>query len=249
MGMDPLPRDLILESFNFELINRNIVCIAQSRSGTGSICQFFAKLGVWSYHELPAADLKDGLDNFVSLLLMNRPSFILDNASGFMLMKKIETILPETRFMVMIRDPVTTCNSQRHTLRTTIDPRYTDDLYHYTDGWIRTYHQLYKQIEVMNHKPFFVEFEKYITGAYNSLFLRIFGIKETPQLQFEMLRHLLTRINTNYKYDKVWIGDNRYKICMDIWDRLEMLCKDNWLEKDLAENPPEIKQGQKAVFI
>lgn len=249
MGMDPLPRDLILESLTAEPINRNIVCIAQSRSGTGSICEFFAKLGVWAYHELPAGDMNIGLNNFVTLLSMNRPSFILDNASGFFLVKKIEAMFPDTRFMIMIRDPVATCNSQRHTLRNTIDPRYTDDLYHYVGGWIRTYYKLCEQVEMMNHKPFFVEFERYIKGEYNSLFLKIFDIPETSQIQFEMLRHLLTRVNTNYKYDKVWIGDKRYGDCMDIWEKLKMLCKDNWLEKEVAENPIEIKQGKKAIFV
>jgi len=210
--------------------NRNIVCVAQSRSGTGSICQLFAKLGVDSYHEIGAYP-QQIYDRIKEVFAKNRPSFILDNVGSFYLFSRIENEFPDTRFFVLIRDPAACCNSQRHTVRL-INPRFTSDFNHYVDGWIMTYFNLCHHIEMMRNKPQLIEFEKYINGDYNNILLNTYGIPDGEQIRSELSRHLSTKINTNDEYAMTdSIDGKRYKFCVEIKDRLADLCRDSWIKE------------------
>jgi len=231
------------------MINRKILCAGMPRSGTKSLYGFFKTMGIRPclYQPRPRViedesryaeyDIFDPPDN-VKIVLEARKA-LLDSVESYieidwassMIMYALSQICPEVRFLILIRDPYDCCNSL---LRFRKDRTLDAHIF----AWQAIYSFICRQVENMQHKPFFIDLGKYAKGEYCELLLRLFGlcVLDTEREDWDKLAkltaHVKQKINSQNEYEKMNLPEAEYEKCMAIWQRLEAVCEDSWITEE-----------------
>jgi len=216
------------------------------RSGTKSLYGAFKKVGIGRVQHQPNPrvirdesmydeyNIFDPPDNVKKVLEKRKTvidsveSYIEVDWASSMIMYALSQICPEVRFFILIRDPGDCCNSLKAFRGRNRAAKTLED---YSLIWQTIYTFLCWQAENMQHKPFLIDLNRYAKGEYCELFLKLFGFDDSDKLK-RLMAHVKKKVNSQDDYEKTDLSIVEYEKCMDIWQRLEVACKDSWIVKE-----------------
>lgn len=184
------------------------------RSGTMSIAQFFQKFGIKSYHQ--KSDPQAG--NMTPYDFRKPPSWAADyikrKAAGIKgsdiafesswgiahYLYGMSLNIPSAKFLIMVREPVSACNS----IRALGHKRHPQDIDELALLYNMTFLSLLWQSSIMVNKPQWMDFDNYTRGEYTSALFGLFGVPETASNILAAKKHLNEKVNTSGPYRETW---------------------------------------------
>jgi hypothetical protein len=178
-----------------------------------SIAQFFQKLGIKSYHQ----NLDPQAGNMTPYYFRKPPlwackyidkkaarikgSDIAFESSWGMAhyFYAMSTTISAT-FLVMIRDPISACNS----LRVSRHNQYSNNIDELALLYNMTFLSLLWQSSIMVNQPRWMDFDKYVSGEYTGALFRLFAIEASATNMDIASNHLMEKVNSSGRYDFRW---------------------------------------------
>lgn len=182
------------------------------RSGTLSIAQLLRKLEIESYHQWfdpprgsmtsydfhrPPAWAKDYINRKVSRI--NNSNIQFESSWGMAhYIYGLTREMPNAEFLIMFRDPCQCCNSLLNWGRNS----HAQNINELALMYNMTFLSLALQSLIMERKPRWMDFEKYIIGKYTKTLFRIFKISNSETNQLIAENHLKKKVNSSGIYQK-----------------------------------------------
>ena len=223
--------------------NRQTLLVGTPRSASGSFTQFYHKFGVRSFHERmmvqglkselintwhdtddPAHGIR-GLVRRWSVMLQDGLPYFEACHGKLLIVGVLSKLLPNLDFFVIARDPLSYLSSWKHMQDERLHGvnylgrsmnEYADIAAHW-GAWL-----LY-QISLMEKKPIFLSFKRYIAGEYNEFLLDWYGLKTRENLSIAQ-EHLKTRFDHYGDYRILPVDEQKLKMCLRINAELERVC-------------------------
>jgi len=100
--------------------------------------------------------------------------------------------------------------------------------------WIATYRGCIHESESLCPKPHLIEFDKYVKGEYNDLFLELYGFPKTQE-NYEIMRRVLDiKDNTCGEHTlRLEVPPQILRGCNVLWERVQAACKHSWVDEEV----------------
>jgi hypothetical protein len=176
-----------------------------------SIAKFFQKFGIESHHQR----MDPSAGNMTPYNFRNPPPWAASHIKKKSANIKKQTVafesswgmahyfyamsleFPDAEFLIMLRDPVCACNS----LRALNHNQHRKGLDELALLYNMTMLSLIWQSQLMERKPRWLDFNKYVTNEYRRGLFRLFDIEDSADNRLIARKHLQTKINSSGHYN------------------------------------------------
>lgn len=152
-------------------------------------------------------------------------------------MVNISQKFPWTRWIILLREPERVIQSLKwfYTKRGHKDK--DADIKELTNRyWIHPYRHILDQIPSIYPRPAIMWSEDYFNGKYNKLLLSMYDIPETQENLNLMNTALKQKLNNYENAPEVEFPDKLRNDCMNILARIESMCAESWIDKEVNGN-------------
>ena len=223
--------------------NNRIINTATGRSGTMALALLGQLLEFPSHHQHTSYAGKEGdcipfdlnnwptkVDKYLKKVAAKLPQgdyFNSDWGVGW-IMYPMHKTWPDIKWMITVRNPQDTANSLRR-IRWKHEAERIDVNY-YGMFWHSYYSWILKQVMEMNPRPYYVDFDKLVSGEYDAAIYKLFGFDITDSLSLnrlqKMRRHWTQKHNaTRGIYPVHDLMPSLVKQCEELKTQLMVECK------------------------